>query len=360
MNLADNFAKDYRGARAAFLDACRDGGAPVRTFENPSQGPDGKPVYTDVAAFGDPSATATLIVNSATHGVEGFCGSGAMVSWLRTGDAMGLPTGVAVVLVHAINPHGFAWLRRVNEDNVDLNRNFIDHEQPRPTNAQYDALHQYVLPKDFGRATRAACDAALMAYGREHGIGALQSALSRGQYTHPDGVFYGGTHVTWSNRTFTEILAEHVTEAKRVAFIDFHTGLGPYAHGELISKEPVGSAEFQRLLAWYGPALKSSASGESASPELHGVIANAVRAAAPDAELSAITAEFGTYSIVQVLQALREDNWVHIRGDLESPEGRAAKAKIREAFYPDDPHWCELVGLRGIQLIRRAVAGLSA
>ena len=29
------------------------------------------------------------------------------------------------VLLHALNPFGFAWRRRVNEDNVDLNRNFL-------------------------------------------------------------------------------------------------------------------------------------------------------------------------------------------------------------------------------------------
>ena len=31
-------------------------------------------------------------------------------------------------MIHALNPFGFAHLRRANEDNVDLNRNFVDHE----------------------------------------------------------------------------------------------------------------------------------------------------------------------------------------------------------------------------------------
>ena len=76
-----------------------------------------------------------LVTISATHGVEGFCGSGAQVDWLTLGGPEQLPAGVAALMVHAINPHGFAWLRRVTEEGVDLNRNFVDFTAPLPENA---------------------------------------------------------------------------------------------------------------------------------------------------------------------------------------------------------------------------------
>ena len=49
-------------------------------------------------------------------------------------------------MVHAINPHGFAWSRRVTEDNVDLNRNFVDHAQPYPSNPGYEELRAAICP----------------------------------------------------------------------------------------------------------------------------------------------------------------------------------------------------------------------
>jgi hypothetical protein len=71
-----------------------------------------------------------LVTISATHGIEGFCGSGAQTAWYATGAWREIPPDVAQLHLHAVNPHGFAWLRRVNEDNVDLNRNFVDHIRP--------------------------------------------------------------------------------------------------------------------------------------------------------------------------------------------------------------------------------------
>lgn len=33
------------------------------------------------------------------------------------------------MFIHALNPYGFATNRRVNEDNIDINRNLLDQEQ---------------------------------------------------------------------------------------------------------------------------------------------------------------------------------------------------------------------------------------
>ncbi len=109
-----------------------------------------------------------LFLASGTHGVEGLCGSGIQHFLLRDGVAARVPDDVALVLLHAVNPFGFAWLRRVNEDNVDLNRNFLDHAAPHPENADYDGLADAVNPSvrdegtiictpDSARAASACC-----------------------------------------------------------------------------------------------------------------------------------------------------------------------------------------------------------
>ena len=54
------------------------------------------------------------------------------------------------------------------------------------------------------------------AYAQKHGAFGLQGAISGGQYTHPDGIFFGGSKPTWSNRTIRAIAREELGRAKRV------------------------------------------------------------------------------------------------------------------------------------------------
>ena len=355
------FAADYRAARAAFLDAARAAGARIESFDNPALAPDGLPVHTDVALLGDAAAERLLVVNSGTHGGEGFCGSGCLVGWLRSGRHRLLPANVRAVLVHAINPHGFAWIRRVTEGNVDLNRNFIDHDAGRwPDNAEYGTRQAALLPSRWDEAGRGPMESAFAAYMAEHGAFALQTVLSRGQYDHVDGIFYGGRSPTWSNRTFRAIAEGFCRQAAHIAFLDFHTGLGPYGTAELIARYTHGSAEEHRLRAWFGEGLTSPEAGNSTSPPLTGLIADGLIAGCPGADVVSVTVEYGTYPIRRILGALLADNWLHARGDVDSDLGRVIKAEMRACFYPDENDWKELVWLRARQIVDRAVAGLAA
>ena len=89
---------------------------------------------------------------SSTHGVEGYCGSGFQVDWLASVGAAGLPKDTAALMVHAINPYGFAWTRRVTEEGNDLNRNYVDHSKPYPVNEGYLEIADYLIPKDMSEA----------------------------------------------------------------------------------------------------------------------------------------------------------------------------------------------------------------
>jgi len=137
LDLASAFAPDYAGAREKFHAAAAARSLAVERHLHPSaRGVTGEELAIDVVMAGNADAAAVLFVSSAMHGVEGFCGSGCQVGLLRDDvvqAALGL-CGVALVLVHAVNPYGFSHLRRTNEDNVDLNRNFRDFRAPPPSN----------------------------------------------------------------------------------------------------------------------------------------------------------------------------------------------------------------------------------
>lgn len=356
-----DFPRDYADGRRAFRDAAGAAGARLFAYDARAAGPDGEPLHTDVAVLGPDDAPDLLLCNSATHGVEGFCGSGVFTGWLRSGAAAGLPDGLKVVLVHALNCHGFAWLRRVTEENVDLNRNFVRHEDPRPRNDEYAALHPRLLPDAWDDASVARLVGDLEGYIDRHGFFKLQCALTGGQYDHADGIFYGGRRPTAARERFFRILDDHAAAARRVLFLDWHTGLGPYGSAELIGMTREGSAHGDRVRAWFENGLASPADGSSLSAPVTGTIGSGLRRRLSErgAEVTSLTVEFGTYPPRDVLMPLIADNWLHARGDPAGDLGRGIKARVRKALYPDEDDWRELVWTRGRQLLRRAVAGLS-
>ena len=66
-----------------------------------------------------------LIVSSGTHGIEGYTGSAIQSMFLDTFMSPGFPEDFGVLLVHALNPYGLKYRRKVSENNVDLNRNCV-------------------------------------------------------------------------------------------------------------------------------------------------------------------------------------------------------------------------------------------
>jgi hypothetical protein len=353
------FAADYQQARKAFLEAAQAQGAALERIAHPERGPDGAELFVDIALIGDPKAEAVLVMISGTHGVEGFCGSGAQVDWLRRGEAQRLPRGVAVLMIHAINPYGFAWLRRTTHENVDLNRNWVEFGAPLPQNPGYDRLKAAIVPQQWSDAAQAEAGAVLMAFAQEHGWPALIQALSGGQYTDPRGIFYGGAGPTWSRQQQTSIIQTYLSNAARVALVDYHTGLGPVGYAEPISTFAGHSAEYRRARAWYGLSVVSLPDGDSASASILGDGLSAAVALLPKAAVTPVALEYGTRPDREVIEALRADAWLHSHGDPLSPEGQAIKRQIRNAFYEDTDLWRGMVLGQSLQACRQAVLGLS-
>jgi Protein of unknown function (DUF2817) len=359
MNSLDSFSATYVEARTKFIAAASRAGGTLETISHPERGPDGGALSTDVAWFGPRDAERVLVTLSATHGVEGFAGSGAQVDWLERGEAGRLAPGVAALVIHAINPYGFAWLRRVTHENVDLNRNWIDFSQPLPENRGYDELVGAICPEEWSEEGRQQAEITLASYAARHGKGAWQHAISGGQYRHPGGIFYGGQGPTWSRLTQTRIYSEYLARVAKVAIIDFHTGLGPWGLGERIVLAPRPSDGFDRAARFYGLGVVSPYDGTSSSAPIVGDGLSASIALLPHAEVTAIALEFGTLPIEDMLDAVRADAWLHARGDLQTAQGKGIKAQIRAAFYGDAPDWKGMIAGQALLACRQAIAGLS-
>jgi hypothetical protein len=360
MAIDDWFAASYGAARETFLNAAAAAGAVLQSYAHPLKGPDGGDLATDLAYLGPKDAARVMVVSSATHGVEGFCGSGCQVGFLESGLHTELPDNMAVLYVHAHNPHGFAHERRVTEDNVDLNRNFVDFDAPLAKNPAYDEVHPWLVPTDWDGPARQAADEAIEAYIERNGMPAYQAAVSVGQHGHPDGLFFAGQAPTWSRQTIETVAKEHLSGRSHMALIDFHTGLGPRGHAELISVDQKGGDEHLRTVAWYGDEVTTPASGDSVSAHVQGTIEGGYSALLPDTECTTIAIEYGTLPTSDVLQALRADNWLYLHGDVASPAGQAIKRDVRAAFYGEDSQWKADVWQRGLEIARKTIAGLAS
>jgi len=360
MNTSDSFSASFPEARLKFLTAAENANGKIERFTHPEKGPEGIDLSTDVAWFGDSDSPKVFVIISGTHGVEGYCGSGVQIDLLRRMELERVPMGTAVMMVHAINPFGFAWDRRVTEDNVDLNRNWIEFKYPLPQNTDYGDLHELLCPQSWDEVTQKQSTEALFSWEAKNGKPAFQQAWSGGQYQHKNGIFFGGTGPTWSRRTQCELFQSRLSHAHRVAIIDIHAGLGPWGFGERIVTSRRGDAVFQRAESWFGASITSPLNDTSISARVVGDGLSAAAALLPNTEVTAMALEFGTLSLMEVLDALRADAWLHTYGKLNSAIGRKIKKQIRNAFYGDTDDWKGMVVGQSLLACRQALAGLQS
>ncbi len=352
------FPVDYRVARRRFLDAARSSGGSIESIQNPHFGPAGDPLFMDVAYFGPADASKAIVVSSGTHGVEGFAGSGIQTRLLQEGIASHLPSNVGLMMIHGINPYGMAHWRRVNEDNVDLNRNFRDHSTPYPDNRGYETLADVIAPASISFWNEVESWSRVgwvWATAREAAVG----AVTKGQYSHPEGLFYGGAADAWSNTTMRTVVGEYLSDARQVVVVDVHTGLGEYASAEVILNVPYDSPAHRRALDIWGPRLtRTTVTGDSVSTHLEASLKLAIPEMMPAAEVTAVSLEFGTVPILEAFKALRAENLLHHSGGRDHPREQELKTCVLRAFHPAALDWEESVWEQGQEVIERALASL--
>ncbi|QYY30126.1 M14 family metallopeptidase [Cupriavidus pinatubonensis] len=350
------FATSYAEARQKFLAAARGAGATLAEFPHPTRrGSAGEDLAMDVAWVGPADARRVLMISSGVHGVEGFCGSGAQVALLS--DAILLAdcaeARLGLLVVHAVNPYGFSHLRRVNEDNVDLNRNFMDFAQPLPDNAPYAEIAPMLLPAHWPPSGEE--QAQFMKAVAEKGMDWYQTAVSSGQYQDPKGLFYGGNKETWSNYTLRRVLARFGSGRGSLRWIDIHTGLGPWGYGEPICMGPDDDGQLKRTRAIWGGEVTSIYDGSSSSARLTGLAWEAVPGTLPDVDYAGIALEFGTLPVAEVLDALRGDHWLYLHPEADENQRTLVRQAMWRAFYGDADDWRAGVVEQVTEAVRKAM-----
>jgi hypothetical protein len=289
------------------------------------------------------------------HGVEGFTGSAIQLQILASHQQVAGEQ--AVILVHAVNPYGMAWLRRVNENNVDLNRNFLGpNERYEGVADAYRRLNRLLNPESPPRRIDPFLPIALW-YILRYGFQNLKQAVAEGQYEFPKGLFFGGHQLEQSAALMLDWCKEKLSNAQRIVCVDVHTGLGKYAEDVLFVSVDSESRQFQKYRAWLGDRV-TPLYESAVAYRLKGGFVEALERAVTGPEWSCIGQEFGTRKPLNVLRALREENRWHHYGDrrrLDHP----AKQQLLETFCPSDPTWRQRVLERGVELFDTVMSSFS-
>lgn len=352
----DPFTGSYAEARETFLAAAGRAGATLSSHRAPGTGPDGGPLHLDTALLGDPAAPKRLVVSSGLHGVEGYCGSACQIAWLGSDGPARLPADLAVLVVHALNPYGVAWVRRFNEDNVDLNRNFLGDFATAPDNPRYRAVRDALAAHPEDRAARAA----LAAYRAAEGEAAYVEAVSGGQYQDPQGIFYGGSRPCWTRTAFEALLRGALAGARRAVLFDIHTGIGSFAERVAFCITPAGDPRRAVAAALFGEAVRGPGLTDDGRIARRGLMMPYLDALDLAPWVLPIGVEFGTYPLHETIEAIRAENWLHHHGDRASAEGRRIVAALRHAFCPRDDAWEAAVLASAAEMFRRIIGGIAA
>ncbi len=356
-SFAEAFSVDYQMARTRFRAAAEAKGFRLEAVAIGGRGPNGEELAIDCARLGAERPDRVVVVSSGLHGVEGFLGSAVQLAFLEsaTWDEP-LPDGGAIVFLHALDPYGFAWVRRFDEDNVDLNRNFlINGSTYRGSPHNYRLLNGLLNPSFAPVWPDSFWPRALLAlawYGRR----SVRQAVAHGQYDFPRGLFFGGHGRSRVHQRLLEHMPRWLGSAAEVIHLDFHTGLGEWGTYALLLSSETNPAQTARLREWFGVEHVKGADPSEVAYTTSGDLGPWCHALFPDCRYDYLCAEFGTYSGLQVLSALRAENQAHHWGSPDSAATQSAKERLREAFAPADPTWRESAVKHGIELVEKACA----
>lgn len=316
------------------------------------RGPNDEELTVDVTWSEDRRDLPTFIISSGLHGVEAFFGANAQLELLH---CIGLREidlrGVRLVLIHALNPYGFAHERRFDADNIDPNRNFLlPGEAYAGSPDGYAELDALINPRT---ASSADCfyPRAMWKLLRL-GMPKLKQAIAGGQYDFPQGLFFGGHGPCETHRLLQQHFAGWIQEAERVVHLDLHSGLGKRGTAKLLLETSLTTQQQAWLDRHLGADTYEVCDSAGLAYVARGGFGKWCVAQNFASNYLFACAEFGTYPPLKVLAGLRAENREHHWGMPGSASYLAAKQQLRKLFipfaWPRFLSWKKIIdGLRG-------------
>jgi len=355
------FSETYTQARARFQQAAEKAGLMCTSRVMEEKGVEGEELAIDVVCLGAREPRQLVIISSGAHGVEGFAGSAIQIGLMAEDRVQNLPDDLAIVLVHALNPHGMSWGRRECEDGTDLTRNLSHHLYPPFPNEDYELFHPFLVPEGVSAETLARLQQEYERVLTEHNIEHPGPILRIGQYAHADGLTYHGLHSSWSTKIWIEITRQYAHGAEDVMLIDIHTGFGDY--GELLVQNPSyrhSSPAYATLCEWLGRE-PAGYSDDGSIIEHRIETFEALHSQCRDeARVAAMYFEFGTKDPGEFIDPWVRNNWYFHYGDRFCQEAVQARRDFADFFYIRESEWKRSVWENGRSQLRQLLERLNS
>jgi predicted deacylase len=306
-----------------------------------------------------------VIVTTGLHGIEGYVGSAVQKLFLDEFMPRLDPENTGLLLVHAINPWGMQQRRRYNENNVDLNRNFIWDEHFKPElNPDYDLLVPLLnSPRPLGSLflSDVAFIMRLLVSLVRLGVTRIRLGMLSGQYRQPRGVQFGGQATQQSTRVMRNLFAQAFEAYEQVIHIDLHSGYGPRYQMSMVNatREPAPASELMQRFGYPLIVAANPSDFYTVIGDITEYIYQLRDEKYPSRQLFGTCFEFGTFgdSLLMQIRSMRAtilENRVYQYGAKSRAAERKVKKEYGELFFPSESRWREKV----MDDARQAFAGI--
>jgi hypothetical protein len=263
-------------------------------------------------------------------------------------------TTTGILIIANVNPYGMKYMRRYNENNVDLNRNFIlDWENfDLSSNKDYPEVKEFLQPE--GKIGNALWHEVgfYLNLGKEaitKGADKVSDALLTGQYEYPQGVYYGGNGDEKSTAYLKGVFDDCLEgEYENIVHIDIHSGYGPRYNMVIFNSvyDKMTEAETKKAFGYEYIIAHDSESFYATTGDTTDFFYRLADEKNTEKELFSTCFEFGTIgdSFIDSILSLKytvDENRQHWYPTDSEITSEVIKENYNELFYPTEKEWRE-------------------
>ena len=352
---SDSFRNTYEEVRTGIRDlvaTLESKGLNVETSSYAVDEVDG--LYID--SFYIPAAgeqTNLIVLTTGVHGMEGYIGS-VMLDVFFEEIYPQLNENTGVLTVANVNPYGMKYYRRYNENNVDLNRNFIlDWDSfDLASNKEYPKVKEFLGPTGkIGNALwhEAGFYGSLAKTAITDGADTVSDALLTGQYEYPQGVYYGGVGDEISTAYLKEVFGKCLDGSyENIVHIDIHSGYGPRYNMVIFNSvyETMNEKESQEAFGYDYIIAYDSESFYATTGDTTDFFYRLADQKQTDKSLFSTCFEFGTigdafFDTILSLKYTVDENRNHWYPTDNETSAEIVRQNYMELYYPTETAWRE-------------------
>ena len=298
--------------------------------------------------------TNLVVLTTGVHGMEGYIGSVMLDVFFQEVYPTLDTENTGILVVANVNPYGMKYYRRYNENNVDLNRNFIlDWDSfDRASNKEYPKVDTFLGPTGKignGLWHEVGFYLSLGKTAITDGAGTISDALLTGQYEYPQGVYYGGNGDEASTVYLKDVFSRCLdSEYENVVHIDIHSGYGPRYNMVIFNSvyETMTEKESQEAFGYDYIIAHDSESFYATTGDTTDFFYRLAQQKQTETDLFSTCFEFGTIGddFLDTILSLKytvDENRNHWYPTDNATSAEIVRQNYMELFYPTETAWRE-------------------